>query len=52
MNACEWEGVASGVFTGAGEAAAAMCAACYELQRGKGMRKFPSKLWDYGVFFY
>lgn len=46
MNACEWEG--AGVTNGPGEAAAALCAACFELQRGKATRKFPRALWDYG----
>lgn len=46
MNACEWEG--AGAVTGPGELAAALCAACIELQRGKATRKFPRPLWDYG----
>ncbi|CAH0699083.1 unnamed protein product [Spodoptera exigua] len=44
INACEWEGV--GITTGPGEVAAALCAACFELQRGKATRKFPRPLWD------
>lgn len=38
----------TGVSGGAGETSAALCAACFELQRGKGARKFPRALWDYG----
>lgn len=47
VNACEWEGM--GTTTGPGELAAALCAACFELQRGKGSRKFPRTLWDHGM---
>lgn len=50
MNACEWEG--AGAATGPGELAAALCAACCELQRGKATRKFPRPLWDYGNYFF
>ncbi|XP_045513039.1 integrator complex subunit 8 [Pieris brassicae] len=50
VNACEWEG--AGVVTGPGEAAAAVCAACFELQRGKAARKFPRPLWDYALSIY
>ncbi|XP_026726032.1 integrator complex subunit 8 [Trichoplusia ni] len=50
INACEWEGV--GVTTGPGEVAAALCAACFELQRGKATRKFPRPLWDYALNIY
>ena len=46
MNACEWEGAS--VVNGPGEVAAALCAACFELQRGKAARKFPRPLWDFG----
>lgn len=50
VNACEWEGAECGGGAGAaGEAAAALCAACLELQRGKATRKFPRALWDYGI---
>ncbi|CAH0747438.1 unnamed protein product [Diatraea saccharalis] len=49
VNACEWEGVSS--VTGPGELAAALCAACIELQRGKATRKFPRPLWDIGKFY-
>lgn len=49
VNACEWENVTP--TGGPGEAAAALCAACFELQRGKGTRKFPRVLWDYGKLF-
>ncbi|KAI5632528.1 integrator complex subunit 8 [Phthorimaea operculella] len=46
VNACEWEmPMPSGPI---GMAPAALCAACFELQRGKGTRKFPRALWDYG----
>ncbi|XP_035429833.2 integrator complex subunit 8 [Spodoptera frugiperda] len=50
INACEWEGM--GITTGPGEVAAALCAACFELQRGKATRKFPRPLWDFvlGVY--
>ncbi|XP_034824046.1 integrator complex subunit 8 [Maniola hyperantus] len=50
VNACEWEG--AGVASGPGEAASALCAACCELQRGKGLRKFPRALWDYTLSIY
>ncbi|KAJ8734073.1 hypothetical protein PYW07_014624 [Mythimna separata] len=50
INACEWEGV--GVTTGPGEIAAALCAACFELQRGKATRKFPRPLWDFVLAVY
>ncbi|XP_068628419.1 integrator complex subunit 8 [Battus philenor] len=50
VNACEWEG--AGVAGGAGEAAAALCAACLELQRGKATRKFPRALWDHALSVY
>lgn len=50
MNACEWEG--AGAVTGPGEIAAALCAACVELQRGKATRKFPRPLWDFGKLYY
>ncbi|XP_063633820.1 integrator complex subunit 8-like [Cydia splendana] len=53
LNVCEWEpgcaAQAAGAGTGAGAAdvAAALCASCAELQRGKGARKFPRPLWDH-----
>ncbi|CAH2990018.1 unnamed protein product [Chilo suppressalis] len=50
VNACEWEGV--GAVAGPGEVAAALCAACIELQRGKAARKFPRPLWDYVLSVY
>ncbi|XP_037871925.1 integrator complex subunit 8 [Bombyx mori] len=50
VNSCEWEGL--GVTTGPGELASALCAACFELQRGKGSRKFPRPLWDYALSVY
>ncbi|XP_041974446.1 integrator complex subunit 8 [Aricia agestis] len=50
VNACEWDG--AGAATGPGEAAAALCAACFELQRGKATRKFPRALWDYALSVY
>ncbi|OWR47070.1 integrator complex subunit 8 like protein [Danaus plexippus plexippus] len=50
LNACEWE--VTGVSGGAGETSAALCAACFELQRGKGARKFPRALWDYALSVY
>ncbi|CAK1548266.1 unnamed protein product [Leptosia nina] len=50
VNACEWEG--AGIVSGPGEAAAALCAACFDLQRGKGARKFPRPLWDYVLSIY
>ncbi|XP_021200979.3 integrator complex subunit 8 [Helicoverpa armigera] len=50
INACEWEGM--GMTTGPGEVAAALCAACFELQRGKATRKFPRPLWDYALGVY
>ncbi|XP_047540457.1 integrator complex subunit 8 [Vanessa atalanta] len=50
VNACEWEGAS--VANGPGEAAAALCAACFELQRGKATRKFPRALWDYALAIY
>ncbi|CAG5018320.1 unnamed protein product [Parnassius apollo] len=50
VNACEWEG--AGSTGGAGEMAAALCAACLELQRGKATRKFPRPLWDYALSVY
>ncbi|CAK1599761.1 unnamed protein product [Parnassius mnemosyne] len=50
VNACEWEG--AGSTNGAGEMAAALCAACQELQRGKATRKFPRPLWDYALSVY
>ncbi|XP_049887271.1 integrator complex subunit 8 [Pectinophora gossypiella] len=47
VNACEWEmTMPPGPL---GEAPAALCAACFELQRGKGARKFPRVLWDYAL---
>ncbi|XP_072936114.1 integrator complex subunit 8 [Epargyreus clarus] len=49
VNACEWEG---GAASGPGEAAAALAAACLELQRGKAARKFPRTLWDYVLAVY
>lgn len=48
VNACEWETAVTAV--GPGEAASALCAACFELQRGKATRKFPRPLWDYGKY--
>lgn len=50
VNACDWEGL--GMTTGPGEIAAALCAACVELQRGKTTRKFPRPLWDYALSVY
>ncbi|XP_059049066.1 integrator complex subunit 8 [Achroia grisella] len=50
VNACEWEGVVP--TTGPGEIAAALCAACFELQRGKATRKFPRPLWDIALSIY
>ncbi|XP_038209014.1 integrator complex subunit 8 [Zerene cesonia] len=50
VNACEWEG--AGIINGPGELAAALCAACFELQRGKASRKFPRPLWDYVLSIY
>ncbi|CAH2068538.1 unnamed protein product, partial [Iphiclides podalirius] len=49
VNACEWEGAGAVPAGGAGETAAALCAACLELQRGKATRKFPRPLWDYAL---
>ncbi|XP_013167151.1 PREDICTED: integrator complex subunit 8 [Papilio xuthus] len=51
VNACEWDGAGVGA-GGAGEVAAALCAACLELQRGKATRKFPRALWDYALAVY
>lgn len=50
VNACEWEGI--GAVSGSGEIAAALCSACFELQRGKATRKFPRSLWDYALSVY
>ncbi|XP_028165739.1 integrator complex subunit 8 [Ostrinia furnacalis] len=50
VNSCEWEGATA--VTGPGELAAALCAACIELQRGKATRKFPRLLWDYALSVY
>ncbi|XP_053601838.1 integrator complex subunit 8 [Plodia interpunctella] len=50
VNSCEWEGLSAGA--GGGELAAALCAACLELQRGKASRKFPRPLWDYALSVY
>lgn len=46
VNACEWDVSGSGPCTAVGDAAAAMCTICYELQKGKSNRKFPRQLWD------
>ncbi|KAL4709185.1 hypothetical protein ACJJTC_008113 [Scirpophaga incertulas] len=50
VNACEWD--VTTTVSGPGEIAAALCAACIELQRGKGTRKFPRTLWDIALAVY
>ncbi|XP_063548193.1 integrator complex subunit 8-like [Cydia strobilella] len=54
LNMCVWEpstgsgaGQGSGGHANAVDVAAALCAACAELRRGKGARKLPRRLWDH-----